>query len=81
MERCPACRGRLRGQHHCSRCGCDLSLPIAIELQAQRLEGEAISALVNGQRELAQSRLLRARRLHASTFSQSLLSFLETTSH
>jgi hypothetical protein len=53
MDRCPACRSRLGDKPLCPRCGCDFTLAIRAELQAQHLVRQAIQAWCNGDHDMA----------------------------
>ena len=48
MERCTACRARLGAGPICPRCGCDFTLAIRAETQADKLLGQAILAWADG---------------------------------
>ena len=75
MERCPACRARLKGVAICGRCGCDLTIPMHIESKAKLLEQKAVAALSRGELAEARADLERARQLQASPMQQVLLRF------
>ena len=53
MERCPACRSRLGETPICPRCGCDFTLALCAEKQAQSLLRRAVQAWCKGDREYA----------------------------
>jgi len=57
MERCPSCRSRLGDTPLCPRCGCDFTLAIRAETQAQNLVCRAIQAWSNGDRNTAEARI------------------------
>ncbi len=77
MERCPACRARLKGATVCGRCGCDLTIPLNIERQAKLLEQSALVALSRNELTTARSALVHARHLKASLLQDVLFRFLE----
>ena len=77
MERCPACRARLKGAAVCGRCGCDLTIPLLIERQAKLLEQSAVAALSRDELATARSALDHARHLKASLLQDVLFRFLE----
>lgn len=49
MERCPVCRAPFKHDPVCYRCGADLSVLLAIEAEATRLERQAVSLLGGGE--------------------------------
>lgn len=53
MERCTACRGRLKASPVCPRCGCDFTLAIRAEQQAAKLLDDAILAWAGGDPAMA----------------------------
>lgn len=55
MERCPACRSRLGDTPICPRCGCDFTLAILAESQAQLLICRAIQARCRGDHDMAEA--------------------------
>ncbi|MFV0277529.1 MAG: hypothetical protein ACK5HY_10145 [Parahaliea sp.] len=77
MERCPACRARLKGGTVCGRCACDLTMPLRIERQATLLEQSAVAAISRKEWAAARSALDRARHLKTSLLQEVLFRFLE----
>ncbi len=55
VERCPSCRARLNESPLCPRCGCDLTLVLRAERQAQNLLRQGIQAWAAGNPDLAAS--------------------------
>jgi hypothetical protein len=53
MERCPACRSRLGDTPLCPRCGCDFTLAVRAETQAQKLVCRSIRAWRKGDHDMA----------------------------
>ncbi|MCP4700728.1 MAG: hypothetical protein GY862_28320 [Gammaproteobacteria bacterium] len=45
MERCPACRARLKGASLCPRCGADLSQALCSQSEAEEMQAWAIELL------------------------------------
>jgi len=77
VERCPACRARLKGASICRRCGCDWTIALRIERQAKLLEHSAVAALSRNELATARSALHRARQLKTSRLQNVLFRFLE----
>lgn len=77
MERCPACRARLREGASCYRCGCDLSLPLEAQAQAKAYTQDAVKALYRGAMQDAESAVQRALRLDVTPFSLALRDFIQ----
>jgi hypothetical protein len=63
MERCPHCRARFKGEAECYRCGCDLTLLLRVESQAQHLEHFAVQRLACGDLKGAKRALEHAQEL------------------
>ena len=76
MERCPICRARLRGESLCPRCGSDLSLPLRITQQVQRLERNAVMQMAAGEMEQAENLLGEALKSKPTLFGRVLLKFM-----
>ena len=76
MSRCPVCRFRVKGCEVCERCGCDLTLLVRIELQADVMLRQAASAINCGQFGLAFERLQSTNKLKYSPVAAALLNFL-----
>ncbi|MHB1590335.1 MAG: hypothetical protein ACYCTW_02200 [Sulfuricella sp.] len=57
MERCPTCRSRLGDTPLCPRCGCDFTLAVRAETQAQSLVCRAIQAWCDGDHGMAAARI------------------------
>ncbi len=77
MDRCPACRARLKGTAVCRRCGCNLTIPLRIERQAKLLEQSAVAALSRNELATARSALDHARHLKASLLQDVLFRILK----
>jgi hypothetical protein len=57
MERCPTCRSRLGDTPLCPRCGCDFTLAVRAETQAQSMVCRAIQAWREGDHDMAAARI------------------------
>ncbi len=53
MQRCPGCRARLGADPVCSRCGCDLSLVVCVEIRAESYMRSAVRAWTAGDHDVA----------------------------
>ena len=80
MERCTACRSRLGASPICPRCGCDFSLAIRAENQAQALLRKAILAWHSGNPELAISCALEAQAHKQQPLAKALTALLQKSS-
>lgn len=78
MKRCPACRARISEKcDACERCGCDLSMLMCIENQADYLLRQALSAIQNEQLIEAKKILLTLNQLKHSPLTFALLNFVD----
>jgi hypothetical protein len=66
MEACPICRAGLNGASTCRRCRADLDRVQEIERLGQRLAGEAMLSIAEGDFHAARQWLGRARAVHAT---------------
>ena len=73
MERCPTCGARHAGGPTCHRCRTDLGQVLAIERAAARHRRQARAALSGGDRAAARAHAGRARALHRSPESVTVL--------
>lgn len=76
MERCSACRSRLGDMPICPRCGCDFTLAIRAELQAQHLVIQAIQAWYSGDQDLAENYVGKSLALKQSGLAEVLKGML-----
>ncbi len=75
MERCPACRARLKGQIQCRRCGTDLTLALQAEAAAKRWMQRAVHCFSKGALDDADAALDRALMLHQTPLALVLRPF------
>ncbi len=78
MEHCPNCAVQSPGQPLCRRCGMELTLLLAVEAQAAKALGEALSALSQGCPQVAQAALTRAQKLQRDPLLQTLWDLIAT---
>jgi hypothetical protein len=76
MERCPTCQARLREPPVCSRCGTDLSLPLAAEAKAAAKLHLAFARLVEGDIPMARQAVEESMRLKRGPLTAALRGFL-----
>ena len=75
MDRCPVCRAALGEHPVCRRCKSDLSLPLAIEQQADLCLRLAVHDLSQGNLDRAGESAARAQRLVNSGLAKALAGF------
>jgi hypothetical protein len=76
MERCPTCQARLREPPVCSRCGTDLSLPLAAEAKAAAKLRLAVARLAEGDIPMARQAVEESMRLKRGPLAAALRGFL-----
>ena len=83
-NRCPVCQARFRDSAECSRCGADLSRPMAVAARAWKLREEARMAIAAGDFERARDRAgaaQAAQRTEAGAALQILGGWLHAHAH
>ncbi len=75
MERCPSCRASCDAGPRCRRCGMDLMHLLAAEEAAERLLGQGIARLAEGDSDAAVAALTQARALVGDPLGEHLLAF------
>lgn len=76
MNRCSICRGRIKDNKICCRCGADLSLLFKIETKHDSLCYQSIKALYNKKHESAYQYASQAFQLKRSSLSEFLYLYL-----
>jgi hypothetical protein len=76
VDRCPSCRARLNESPLCPRCGCDLTLVLRAERQAQHRVRLAIQATAAGNRNLAATHLNASLALQRGKLVAALIAML-----
>jgi hypothetical protein len=76
MEHCPTCQARLREPPVCSRCGTDLSLPLAAEAKAAAKLHLALARLAGGDIPMALQAVEESLRLKRGPLAEALRGFL-----
>ena len=76
MERCPACRARLRQELVCPRCRTDLARTLEIEAQADAALRRAVVRLAEGDDAQAMRALEASLRMKREPLASLLLGFL-----